>query len=529
MKKRFLFWIISMFVVLSSFSQKEQNNNNSKRTIIADFNAHVGPASKVYKECIGAGRANEGLRADWQKQLKTVQDEIGFKYIRMHGLLHDDMGVYTEDKNGNPVYNWQYIDQLYDYLLSVNLKPFVELSFMPIALAEHPDQTVFWWKGVVSKPKSYEKWGQLIKNLVLHFQDRYGFDEVKTWYFEVWNEPDIESFYREDFEEYMQLYETTAKVIKNISKEYRVGGPASAIPYKYEELFLAACTNKNLPVDFIAAHAYGVLSGYFDDSGNRGTIIDPDPQTINKRMKHSRELIQKSAFPNLELHFTEWSSSYTPTDPIHDTYEQASFILDKIKNSQEYVNSMSYWVFTDIFEENGPRTTPFHGGFGLINYQDIKKPAYYAFKFLSEMGNTEVKSTDAASIVTKDDNGNIQALFWDFTIDHPRDSTNDQVFYKLEQPSKPVSPATLFITNLPEGQYLLSEFAVGYLKNDAYSHYIRQGSPAQLDKKQVDVLKELSSGKPDFQKIITVGNNKKFEGNYPMNTNDIRFITLKKL
>jgi len=112
------------------------------RVIAVDYTRVRGPQSTVWKECIGAGRANEGLRADWQEQLALVQKEIGFRFIRMHGLLHDDMGVYKEALNGKPAYNWQYIDKLYDFLLKVGLKPFVELAFMPRDLASG-NKTIF--------------------------------------------------------------------------------------------------------------------------------------------------------------------------------------------------------------------------------------------------------------------------------------------------------------------------------------------------------------------------------------------------
>jgi len=160
------------------------------RVINVDVNEISGNRSSVFQECIGAGRANEGLRADWQQQLALVQKEIGFKYIRFHGLLNDDMNVFSISKTGQPVYNWQYIDKLYDYLLSIHLKPFVELSFMPADLASGT-KTVFWWKANVTKPKSYVQWDELIRQLVMHLQERYGKTELEHWYFEVWNEPNL--------------------------------------------------------------------------------------------------------------------------------------------------------------------------------------------------------------------------------------------------------------------------------------------------------------------------------------------------
>ena len=97
------------------------------RLISADLKSTSGPLGRVFRECVGAGRANEGLRADWQRQLRQAKQDCGFEYIRMHGLLCDDMGVYREER-GHPVYNWQYIDDVYDYLLSIGVKPFVKSS-----------------------------------------------------------------------------------------------------------------------------------------------------------------------------------------------------------------------------------------------------------------------------------------------------------------------------------------------------------------------------------------------------------------
>jgi xylan 1,4-beta-xylosidase len=189
MKKHSTISMVILIILFSlCFDDTFAQSISSERIINLDFDQVKGSLNTMFKECVGAGRANEGLRADWQQQLAYVRKECGFKYIRMHGLLTDDMGVYREDRKGNPEYNFQYIDVLYDYILSIGMKPFVELGFMPEALARGR-QTIFWWRGNVTPPKDYNKWGELILNLTQHFTERYGADEVKTWYFEVWNEP----------------------------------------------------------------------------------------------------------------------------------------------------------------------------------------------------------------------------------------------------------------------------------------------------------------------------------------------------
>lgn len=518
-----------LFISILSFSLFAQNKNTTTETreITADYNSYKGQHNEAFRMCIGAGRANEGLRADWQQQLKLVQDEIGFKYIRFHGLLCDDMGVYKEDAKGNPSYNYQYIDVLFDYLLSINIKPFVELGFMPNDLASGKG-TIFWWKGNVTPPKSYEKWGDLIRSLVSHWQNRYGSDEVKKWYFEVWNEPDLWGFFNGSLEEYLKLYDVTAKEIKAVNKDYKVGGPASAIAYKYETEFLKHCYENKIPVDFISTHQYGVKEGYLDEFGNKGTILDQDPNAVSSRMNHSRELISKSPLPNLELHFTEWSTSYTPFDPIHDSYHSAAFILDKVKNTEGNVNSLSYWVFTDIFEEAGPRWTPFHGGFGLLNYQSIKKPAYNAYKYMAQLGSVELANKDNASWVCKDQDGNLQVLFWNFTPTFPADSVNNQVYYKRDLPSKDKGNININLKNLPDGTYHVQLFETGYKVNDPYASYMDLASPAQLTQQQVKAIKEMNSDKSLIDETIKVQNGV-FSKKVAIRENDVFLLKLNKV
>jgi xylan 1,4-beta-xylosidase len=498
------------------------------RTITADVNAVQGPLNTSFKECIGAGRANEGLRADWQDQLRVARRECGFKYIRMHGLLTDDMGVYREDAHGNSIYNWQYIDRLYDFLLSIDIKPFVELSFMPNALASG-NKTIFWWKGNVTPPKSYDKWADLIRHLVTHFEERYGHDEVKTWYFEVWNEPDLRGgFFTGTREDYFKMYDVTAKAIKSVSPDYRVGGPATAMG-QWDESFISYCHSNNVPLDFVSTHAYGVKVGYLDETGGKGTVIDSDPNSVIDRMVSERRMIDHSPMPHLPLHFTEWSSSYTPSDFIHDTYQQAAFILSKVKGAYRSVDSMSYWVFTDIFEEAGPRMTPFHGGFGLINYEDLKKPAFYAFKFLNELGPSELVNADPASWVCKSPDNSVQALFWDYTPIVPPAGMNDQQFYQHEIPTKEIGRVMLSITNLPAGTYTLKIYHTGYRANDVFTSYIDLKSPSQLTPAQVGILREQSKGDPQSVEPIRIETGKPLVRTFSMRQNDVYFVKILPL
>jgi len=528
--KHLLIIIISCFIttIVSAQSNTRQKTGEISRNIIVDFNREAGTLNTFFNECVGAGRANEGLRADWQKQLEYVKNECGFRYIRMHGLLTDDMGVYKEDRHGNPQYNYMYVDVLFDFMLSINIKPFVELGFMPNALASG-EETIFWWRGNVTPPKDYDKWEKLIENLVRHFSDRYGAEEVKTWYFEVWNEPNLSpGFWTGTQEEYFKLYEYAVRAVKRVNREYRVGGPATA-GAAWEPEMIEFCVKNNVLVDFISTHAYGVNQGYLDEYGNAGTILAPQEFAVSSDVLCSREEISGSAMPGLELHYTEWSASYTPADPIHDSYHEASYVLQKLKQVGDAAQSMSYWVFTDIFEESAPRFTPFHGGFGMLNIQGINKPVFYAYQFLNRLGDIELENSDPASWTCKDADSNIQVLAYDFTYTHPGDSVNNQEYYIRDLPSKNKGKLKITIANIPAGSYSLQVYKVGYRSNDAYTSYLDMGRPGQLTRQQVEQIKSINDGSPLYTEQITIRAGQPFTKELDIRENDVFFLNIIKL
>ncbi|HSY44052.1 MAG TPA: hypothetical protein VK811_09070 [Candidatus Acidoferrum sp.] len=503
------------------------------RVITADWRDVQGPHSEMFRECIGAGRAEEGLRADWQQQLKLCQDEIGFKYIRFHGLLNDEMGAYSETRDGQPRHNWQYIDALYDALLATHIRPFVEISFMPSALASGTN-TVCWWKGNITPPKSYDRWDDLIRDLTQHWTERYGADEVKQWYFEIWNEPDHGGFFaphdlnrRQD--EYFELYTHTANDIKSVNADYRVGGPAGA-GTKFVLPLIGLSVSNNVPLDFISFHSYGggasKLNG-FDPNGDRLIYLGSNLHGPADSAAHERAVIDTSARPTLPIYITEWSASYSDRDPAHDAYFSAPYILEQFKHSNPGISAMSYWVFTDIFEELGPSPTPFFGGFGLLNFQGIKKPAYFAYQFMARLGPTELKNDDTQSWVCRDDQGGAQILLWDLTRPAPATVANQNIFKQL-QPAKSTGNVRVSLTSVPRGKYRVALYQVGFEKNDTYSAYLKIGSPAQLTRAQEKVLRDATAGNPEFERVVKVGADGKFSESLPLREDDALLLTLTR-
>ena len=493
------------------------------RLIEADYNKVKGPHNKFYREVVGAGRAAEGLRADWQRDLAIVHRECGFKYIRFHGLLQDELGVYREDRDGKPVYNFQYIDAIYDAILNTGMRPFVEFGFMPRALATGT-KTIFWWNGNVTPPKDYEKWGALIRTLVEHWTKRYGTDEVKQWYFEVWNEPNLDGFWSGTQAEYFKLYSVTSRAIKSVSNDYLVGGPATAGNGWVPETIDFAAKNQ-LALDFITTHDYGVRGIGLDERGEQKLQLIGDPGAIVDNVRGSRANISKSAMPKLPLHYTEWSTSYSPRDPVHDSYISAAYILSKLKGTEGYADSMSYWTFTDIFEEPGPVPNPFHGGFGLMNFQGLRKPSFYAYQFLNRLGDTELVSSDKDSWACKSTSG-VQVLFWNFTS--PKTDESNQKFYTRDVPAKQVGPLQLSVKGIPPGTYTQRIYRVGHQMNDVYADYLRLGSPQNLTRGQVNELAQKNDGRAVSTTQVVVSRAKPFQYKVTLRENDVFLITLDK-
>ncbi len=210
-------------------------NVNGQERVEIDAQAQATPFPHFWERMFGSGRAILTLRESYREDVRAVKQVADFRYVRFHAIFHDEVGVYNEDEHGNPVYNFSYVDQIYDGLLKNGVRPFVEISFMPKKLAFNPDALhPFWYKQNVSPPKSMERWDDLIKHFAQHLVDRYGISEVSQWYFEVWNEPNI------DFwggiprqRSYFDLYAHTARDLKSVSPQLRVGGPRMRITSRW--------------------------------------------------------------------------------------------------------------------------------------------------------------------------------------------------------------------------------------------------------------------------------------------------------
>lgn len=475
------------------------------------------PLNHYWSACVGAGRANEGLRAGWLEQLALAVRECGFERVRFHGLFHDDMFVYRE-KAGKPIYNWQYIDDLFDHMLELGVRPFIELGFCPKDLARDTS-TVMWWKGNVAAPKDFSKWADLVEAFARHLIARYGAAEVTTWYFEVWNEPNLEPFFRGTRSEYFELYKVSVQALRKVDGRLKVGGPstsnfvcderfagekedgASSILWQTQDLdsltwkgvwieaFLAFCASAKLPVDFVSTHPYPTDFGLDGHGVCRGR--SRSVSSLRSDLEWLNAVIRKSAYPQAEIHLTEWSSSPSSRDHSHDSLPAAAYIVQANLDAIGLAHSLSYWAFTDVFEELGAGDSVFHGGFGLINYQGIIKPTFHAYRFLHRLGD-ELLARGAGWVLSRrSGDGGLAGIIWHYP---------PELKHAVPMTSTPAEAQTILETGTPEELHLIlrdlppgATFQVEVLDAD-HGHVLKTwqklGHPEPPTREQAALLRE---------------------------------------
>ena len=446
--------------------------------IVIDAGGALKPFPSRWRQCIGSGNMSLALRKEYQDALAAVQREIGFSYIRGHGLLSDAVGVYRdrfynppEDYGGpGPGFNFTYVDLIYDSFLEKGLRPFVELGFMPRELASGK-KTCFWWQGNVTPPEDYAEWRRMIKALVTHLLRRYGREEILQWPFEVWNEPDAPAFWSEDRAEYFRLYRETARAVKEVDADLSVGGPATCpAGISWITPFLEMCDAHDIPVDFVSTHSY---CAHQTDYVGEYVYQTMHPVTHSlDQFRDARDRIRTSPFPELPLHITEYNSSYSARSPIHDTALNAAFLGRLLSEGSEYADSFSYWTFSDVFEENDIPRAVFHGGFGLMALHGIRKPAYHLFAFFRRLGD-ELLHRDERMIVTRRKDGTIALIAWNPVLER---GTNERTQLALDLPA-------------PGADVVVHRQRVNEEAGNAWACWRTLGRPRYPSKDQVEMLR----------------------------------------
>jgi len=478
----------------------------AQQTLTIDANAPTKPFPHFWEQTFGSGRAVLSLREEWRDDLRTVHAATGFQSVRFHGIFHDEVGLYDPDRRvinfaqtagqegeaigKDSIYNWSYIDQIYDGLLANNVRPFVELSFMPRKLALDPKQEhAFWYKPDVTPPADYAKWDAMIQAFAKHLVERYGIEEVSTWKFEVWNEPNLD-FWMGDPKQptYFELYDHTARALKGVSPRIQVGGPATA-QAAWVTPFLEHIQQSGAPVDFVSTHVYGNDSAK-DVFGTTENI--PRDQMVYRSVKKVHDEIAASAFPKLPLIFSEYNASYANEPNITDSPYMAAWLPNTIRQCDGLISNMAMWDFSDVFEEQGVVRTPFYGGFGLMAEREIPKPIFNTYVALHKLGDQRIAVDSDSALATKTSNGLAIAL-WNYAP-----PTGEGANYTPENgpDAKPAGPAKEFTLKLEHTGANVEILRVDPDHGNVLKAYDTMGRPAWPSREQITALRKAGAMAP---------------------------------
>ena len=393
------------------FAQPSAGSASPAGSLSVSVDAHAAgkPFPHFWEQMFGSGHANLAMRASYQDDLRRVKKITDFRYVRFHDILHDDNGVYQENAQGQPEYNWSYVDQIYDGLLANGVRPYVEIGFMPKAMARQLDYQAFWYRPIASPPADYAKWNALITAFAQHLVDRYGIDEVANWYFEVWNEPNLDFWTGTPKQQtYFELYDNTARALKAVNPRIRVGGPATAQAAWVGDMITHA-EEDHVPLDFVSTHVYG------DD---RSQDVFPDSRPIAPHemvcaaVDKVHEEIVRSSRPTIPLIWSEFNASFMNQQEITDSIYMGPWLAETVSRCDGKVDMMSYWTFSDVFDEQGVVKTPFYGGYGLVAEDGIPKPAFNACDLLHDLGSERLPAPVNQALVTRRNDGTLVIAAW---------------------------------------------------------------------------------------------------------------------
>lgn len=528
--------------------QKNQDAITVDKKYDINLSRNTEAISHSFKNLTTFGYAPHALRKEFYEQLQVVQQEIDFEYIRFHGIFSDELLVYNEQVDGSYFLNFNHIDSLLDALLMNKIKPFIEIGFMPKDLASTSD-TIFRWNAYVSPPKNVNRWLEMLEAFFRHLINRYGLKEVRTWYFEFWNEPEVKYFWSGTREEFITLFAKSYRCIKNIDSQLRVGGFGNIdflSDMTWLEDFSKYLDKENVELDFFSFHVYNLSKespekiDHINDFGDvylTGDIIKKleeaenikfgDEHNFTRRIDNIKNIIKGYPQLNKELWITEWNASVNSRDLIHDTCYMSSFIVKNVIENYWKVKGMGFWTFTDIFEEFNFEQPLFHGGFGLMTYNGIKKASYHAYYFLSRLGDELVfKKED--TIVTKRGE-DYQILIFNYS--HPNKLYSSFDFSQLSL----INRYTVFENDTKksynlnldgiQGEYTFKKQYVNRKQGSSFDAWVDIGAPSSIDEDTMRFLKGRAEPGIQIQKINI---HNEFSLQTVLHPHEIQLIELKK-
>jgi len=489
------------------------------------------PLRNTWRRLCNIGYAHDGLLADVRRQLERIQREIGFEYLRFHGLFDEDMKIYMECPDGAPYYNFTYTDLLFDYILSLRMKPYVELSFLPTQLATKQNR-IFDRPTIISACNDLGKWAALVRAVLLHFVERYGREIVREWRFTT-----ISMNYAflgcMTIDEYFDLYRATWRAVKETDKNFLFGGPGGFANLVWEPngypKFLTFATEQGCMPDFFAVQYYphraaGRDPAFMDFTTSQQsvpTVLSGDESFMLTVRKKLEKLFTEYGVQERELWFEECNSTLWQRDLSSDTCYKAVWLVKNLCENYDRAEAFGYWLLTDLMDEHTALENVFHGGYGLFTYNGVPKSGYHAMRFLRQLGDTLVDSGDGWFLTRR--GKDFQLLLYNYCH---YDNLYRYRYKRLEIPQDAYSVfqrgavrlMRLSIENLPDGLYRLESRSIRRECGSSFDKWLEIGAPQYLRPDELLYLSETS--RPAYHvREVSVKNGLQMEETlYPLET-----------
>lgn len=503
-------------------------------------NADTQNLKHTWRNVMTVGSASDLLTADIQRMVARMRKEIGFQYIKFNGILSDDLHVYNQASDGSPVYNFAYIDKVLDFLISIDLKPIIQLSFMPALLAKDPQRRLFNY--LVSEPVSLTAWRNLVNAVVDHLLQRYA-DAVHNWLFCVWTQPDTPTdlYGFSSTEAFYEFYRSTYQAVKECDKALSFGTPPTY--YIVEDghtnwyiPFLTWCKNHGCMPDFLNFYYYDTALA--DSQKNADSIfgfvysmtLRDTPDGFRDFVNQVRSEREHLGLKKLPIFLTEWNNTPSQEDLLNDTCFKSCYIVKNILENYDRLDSFGYWSLTDWMGEAPLPSELFFGGLGLFTVNGIPKASYYALSLLRQLGNAFTGKGDGW-FATKQGNRYIIIMYnyRHFSRLYALGERFDMTFTDRYTPFGPVQHLDVHLTlnDVKNGKYLIRETVLNRKSGSAFDQWVDMGALELDTEQELRTLEALST--PSCSKYTTESTNHTLELDALLDMLEVRLLSIEPL
>jgi xylan 1,4-beta-xylosidase len=452
-------------------------------TLAPSWNAIPSPLRHTWAPIGNIDQFRWRSRADVQRHLAMARDELGVRYVRAAAMFSPELAVWDYDladwrkpgKSKRP--NWQLIDLSLEALLELGLKPIYTTCFTPVGLTDDPTNC---WpdKNATGLPRDLQQWTDFIATGLRHHLERYGRDELRSWYFELWNEPNLKgTFFGGTREEFFQLWDATHRAFKTVDPELRLGGPSTARAEWIPE-FLDWTEKHGTRPDYLIAHVYNNDSesqplSPFD--GPASHKVKDSPHFASGVIRGTRRELERRGFTG-EVHWNEWGRSWFPYDPLKETALEAAFIAKTMCEVSQDADAFGFWCLSDIYHQVGFQSSEFQANYGMLSLHGLRKPSWFAHVLLQRLGVVRVPVAGGDELVgalATRDGAEARVLVYAYPENH--DAAPSSVTVRI-----PLPPG------IPRAPRL---FRVGAAENNIIATWRALGAPAYPTRAQLDQLR----------------------------------------